>query len=485
MTPQQFFLILWVRRKLVLIVFLVTSVIGTITTLLLPTQYTASVSVVVDVKADPIAGSVLPAIASPSYMTTQTEIIQSDRVAMRVIKLLRYEQSAQLVDMWRENTEGRVPFDYYFATLLEKSLVVKPSRGSNIIGISYTAQSPQSAAATANAFAQAYIDTTIDLRVDPARQYAAWFDERLKNLRDNLEAAQLRLSKFQKEKGIVATDERLDQESARLTAMSVQLSQIQGQKVEIGTTLKNTGNELSPDVQQNPLIQGIKSELSKAETHLGEISGVLGENHPQRVQLEAQIAGLKQQLRDEIRRISGGAATATRATGQKEEELQALIEEQKKKVLDLRSEHDEISVLAKDVETAQRAYEGVAQRMSQLNLESKSEQTNLSVLSPAVPPTEASQPKVKASIMGSLGGGIALGIALAMALEFLDRRVRNADDLKAIEGIPLLGVLKPQAPNYTFKERLQLGWKLIRQMLRELLGWRPRRFWRRRGMVGT
>jgi chain length determinant protein EpsF len=424
---------------------------------------------VVDVKPDPIAGAMgMSAVASPSYMATQTEIIQSDRVSTRVVKLLHLDQSPVAQENWKQSTGGKVPFEYYYGGLMGKGLVVVPSKGANIIVLNFTGQDPGFAAAAANAFAQAYIDTTIDLKVDPARQYAAWFDERLKSLKETLEKAQSKLSAFQREKGIVASDERVDQETARLNAMNIQLSQIQGQKVEISSLLKNSGTESSPDVLQSALIQNLKAEISKAETQLGAISGSMGENHPQRQQLIAQLIGLKQQLNTEIQRISGGTATASRATSQKEEELKALIAAQKQRVLDLRTDHDQIAVLMRDVESAQRAYDMVAQRMSQASLESKSEQTNLSILSPAVPPREPSKPKIFASILGSLAGGLALGFGLALGIEFLDRRVRNAEDLTAIEGVPMLGALTPEASQYTIAERIEIALGLLRT-------WRGRR----------
>ena len=159
MTPQQCLLIIWARRKLILIVLPVTVVVALIVTLLMPKRYTAEVSIMVDVKADPIAGSVLPSMASPSYMMTQTEIIQSDRVAMRAVKLMHLDQSPPAVEMWNKSSSNKVPFDYYYGGLLLKGLVVKPFKGSNIITLTYSGQDPQFSAAVANAFAQAYIDT--------------------------------------------------------------------------------------------------------------------------------------------------------------------------------------------------------------------------------------------------------------------------------------------------------------------------------------
>ena len=83
------------------------------------------------------------------------------------------------------------------------------------------------AAALANAFVQAYTDTTLELRVDPARQYSGFFDSRAKAYRDNFEKAQDRLAQFQKEKGLLVTDERLDIETARLAELSSQLVGLQ------------------------------------------------------------------------------------------------------------------------------------------------------------------------------------------------------------------------------------------------------------------
>ncbi|MEI6299855.1 MAG: chain length determinant protein EpsF [Betaproteobacteria bacterium] len=462
MTPAQFLLILWARRWLVVIPFVLALVGGTVVTLLTPKQYTATVSLVVDVKADPILGNLMPSAASPTYIQTQTEIIQSDRVGTRVVKLLRLEQNKAAIDRWKEDTNGSVPFDYYYGTLLQKALAIKPPRGSNIIGINYSGQDPKFAAAVANAFAQAVIEVSIDMRVEPARQYAAFFDERLKGLRANLEKAQAKLSAFQQEKGIVATDQRLDQELTRLGALTSQLSEIQGQKVEVNSRQRNSGSELSPDVQQNPTIISLKGSLNAAEARLSEISATVGKNHPQRMQLEAQIEELKSQMRDEIRRISGTTDTMSRATSQKEAELKTLLEAQKQKVLALRSQHDEISVLVQDVETAGRAYESVAQRMTQTTLESKAEQTNLSVLSPAMPPTEPSKPNVLKNIFTAAVGGIVAGFLLALGLELMDRRVRNADDLAVDEAVPLLGVLAPPKRQLTVRQRLALGWRLIR-----------------------
>jgi succinoglycan biosynthesis transport protein ExoP len=461
MTLQQFLLIIFARRHLAAAIFVFVAATGTGITLLMPKTYTAFTSLVIDVKSDPIAGALLPSVGTPTYMATQTEIISSERTAIGVVRLLRIDQNPQLVAQWKEATNGTTPLENYFARLLRSGMAVSPARGSNIITITYAGRDPKFATTVANAYAQAYTDLLIDLRVDPARQYSAWFDERLKKLRVDLEKAQAKLSAYQREKGIVASDERVDQEMQRLNSLTAQLATIQGERVDINSRQRSSGSELSPDVQQNPIVQSLKSELAKSEAKLSETSSTMGKNHPVRVQLEGQIAGLKEQLDKEMRRISGGAATATRTSAMKEVDLKQMIEDQKKQVLALRETRDEIHVLTKDVESAQRNYETVAQRMSQISLEAQSEQTNVRVLSPAIEPTDPSRPNVPRFIAGSLVGGILMGILAALGMEYIDRRVRDVADL-TIEGVPMFGVVGPLRDKYTIRQRLEIVRAFIR-----------------------
>jgi chain length determinant protein EpsF len=444
MSIAQYFRIIWARKWLVLAVLLVVALVGTVLTLfVLPKQYVAEASLVAEVRNDPIMGALAPGLASPAYLATQVEILKSDRVAGRVVKMLGVERSPAAVQQWRESTNAKIPLDRYFAELLTKGLQVEPSRGSNVINLSFANPDPAFAAAAANAFAQAYMDVSVELRVEPARQSAAWMDEQTKQLRGNLEAAQTRLSKFQQEKGIILSDDRLDQETARLNQLNLQLAQAQAEMVDTNTRQRNSGSELSPDVLQSPSVQTLKSQLSLAEAKLSEISSVVGPNHPQRQSLEAQIRDLRGQLAAEIRRVSGGSSVMSRGSVQKVAELQSLIDQQKKQVLSLRSQRDQMAVLQRDVETAQRAYEGVSQRVTALSLEGQNMQAQVRLLSPAVEPYLPARPKTLLNIIGSIIGGLLLGALAAIGLEMLDRRVRSPDDMVAQIAVPVIGVLQP------------------------------------------
>ena len=439
MSILQFLRVIWVRKWLVLLVTVVTAGIGLNIFLRQPKQYVASASLVIDVRPDPLLGG----LASPASLATEIEILKSDKVATRVVKSLGLENSPIYVQQWRDATSARIPLEQYYADGLQRGLTVEPVRLSNVISITYVSRDPAFAAAAANGFAQAAIDTAIEMRVEPARQSATWFQEQTKLLRANLEQAQARLSKYQQANGIVVSDERLDLENARLIALTTQLATAQAENVEAAGRQRNTGNEMSPDVQQSGAVQSLKSQLGAAETKLSEISSIVGANHPQRLQLEAQIGEIKQQLAAEVRRVSGTTTVVSRTSSQKVGELRAMIEAQKKQLLSMRSERDQISVFVRDVETAQRAYDAVSQREGQLSMESQTNQSMLRLLSKAVEPSEPSQKKVMMGVLGSIFGGVLLGAGLAIAWELLDRRVRGPEDLQILDGVPVIGVLRP------------------------------------------
>ena len=458
MSIKQILRIIWARKWLVLALMALVSIVGAAVTVTLPKQFTAETSMVVEMRIDPALGALAPSLAAPSYMATQIEIIKSERVASRVVKMLGVERSPSAVQQWRDATAAKIPLERYFAGLLQGGVSVEPLNGSSIINVRFSAQDPVFAQAAANAFAQAYMDISVELRIAPARQSAAFLDDQTKVLRGNLEAAQMRLSKFQQDKGIVVSDERFDQENARYQGLVSQLGSAQGERIETDTRARNSGAETSPDILSSGAIGSLKGQLATAQTRMTELSAVVGKNHPNRIQLEAQIGELRQQIASETRRVTGGSATQSRSSGQKVAELQALVEDQKKKLLTLRADRDQVAVFMRDVDTANRAYEAISSRVGQFTLESQNNQANTRLLSPAVEPLQPSRPKVMLGLVGSVLGGLALGIVAALGWELLDRRVRDPEDMLVAAGVPVLGVLRPEGSKRpVFRKLLQLG----------------------------
>src|SRR5262249_31017254 len=193
---------------------------------------------------------------------------------------------------------ARSSIEDWLADGLLQALKVDSSQ-SSVIQLRYLARDPKFAADVANTFAESYVDTTLKLRIDPAKDAAAWFDEQLKGLRQQLEEAQGKLNEFQREHGIIATDERLDIENARLTELSNQVLRAQDTAVDSSTKLgqaRRRSSDTIPEVLASPLVQSLKGELLRAEAKLQEMATRLGPNHPDYVQQQTQVAALRDRL---------------------------------------------------------------------------------------------------------------------------------------------------------------------------------------------
>ncbi|MES2949388.1 MAG: GNVR domain-containing protein [Pseudomonadota bacterium] len=459
MNPKQLLLILFAHRYIAVVVFVLVSIGGVVFTLQTPKTYQATTDLLVDSRADPIAGAVT---GGTNYLATQIAIIQSERVAIGVVKRLRVAQTPALIEQWKTATQEKIPLENYYANLLRKGLLVEPLRSSNVIRLTFEGTDPKFATAAVNTFAQAYLDLTVDLRVEPVRQYADWFDERLKSLRANVESAQAKLSAYQNEKGIIGIDQRTDQETQRLDALTAQLVAVQGENLAIGSRERNSGGELSPDILASNSVASIKGQLSQAEAKLSEMRISLGPNHPMRIQLEGQIIELKDQLAQEMRRVTGGTTVARTTAGMREAELRGMVAAQKTRVLALRQERDQISVLAQDVEAAKAMYDSVLKRTNQLNLEKQSDQANVSVLSPAIEPNAPSKPNRPKYLAVTFLGALAAALAAALGIEFLNPKVRVVEDL-LVDDVPLLGTIERRSSNYSWGQRAALFVKFFTQ----------------------
>lgn len=446
MNLSQLLLILRARLRIALSILLVVVVATMAISLLLPKTYKATSTLLMNYKGiDPLTGLTMPGQLLPGYMATQVDIIASKNVALRVVDQLQLTKSPAVIQQFNEVTDGKGTIRDWLADLLLRKLEVIPSRESSVVDINFKGSDPQFVAAVANAFAEEYQRASIQLKVDPMRKASAYFDEQTKLLRDNLEQAQSRLSKYQQENGIVSVDNRLDVESNRLNDLSAQLVIAQGQLME-ATSRQHMANGMSsgesPDVTSNPLIQNLKVGLGSAEAKLAELGQRLDRNHPQYQSAQAEVDKLRRDLAEQVRIASQSVANNAAILQQREQSIRKALTEQKAKVLELNRSRDELGVLAKDVESAQRAFDVTSQRGSQTRIEGQSEQTDIAVLNPAVAPIEPDGPKVLRNTLLSLFMGVLLGAGGAMMAELLDRRIRSGADLCESMQIPVFGAVE-------------------------------------------
>lgn len=464
MTPQAFLSALRARLGLFVGALVATVVAAMTVSLLLPRTYRATASLVVDTGDAQTLSSPIGAIFRPQeamgYIQTQVDIITSPKVAQKVVADLRLTEMDTVQQSFRDQEDGKGSIDVWLSNNLLYSVDVDTSQ-SNVIDVSYVAEDPDQAAQFANAFARAYIDTVLELRVEPTKNAADWFDQQLKRLRADLEEAQAKLTDYQRRHGIVSTDEQSDLDHVRLADMNEQLVKLQEEKADMRDRAQQarqilaTGGALyaPSEFEANGQVQRLRAELRSGEAELKVLATQYGEQHPNyRRQVETNRVR-RQELQRELAEVARGADNLRKQGQQRERELEAELAAQRAKVLAGKESRDELAVLMRNVATAQQVYDTVMQRFVVSEVESRASRTNVTLLSAAVSPRRPWRPDLALNFALALAIGTLLGFVLVAMHELADRRVRSALDLDALLDrtrgmrVPLLGSIGAWSPD--------------------------------------
>ncbi len=463
MSFSQLMMIISARRNLILATLGLIVLAALAVTLMMPKTYRSTTSVVLNPGVDPVTGQALPGQLVPSYLATQVGIMQSQGLALKVVQDLKLEQRALFQKKFRSATDGAGDPADWTASYLLKKLTVKPTRESNVVDVTFADPDPRWAAEIANGFARMFQQMNMDLRLQPAQRAAGYFNEQIKLQRANLEAVQRRMSSFQQQKGIANVDDKLDVESHRLKELTTQLVTVQNQLLEANSRQvqsRGAGGAESSDVLANPMIQNLRVALASAESKFAQVAERFTASHPRYLEARAEVDRLRASLNANSRSTSTGIGRTAAAFKQRERELEAQVDAQKQRVLELNRSRDELQIMAKEVESHQKAFDLLLQKQAQASVEGQSKQTEVTILSAAMPALKPSSPILLLNLAVALLAGLLLGLGLALLAELRDRRVRSDQDLMDVLDAPVLGTMQWGSPS-----RAQIGpprWMLPR-----------------------
>lgn len=429
-----------VRWKTILACFLATFAISILYSLFAPSLYQSTASLVVDVRAPETYGaqSVAPQMAG-DYLLTQEDILKSTRVAEQVVAdtgLAEVPNAAERYGWTPDNG----PLATFVANKIKSGLqITSTAVNSRVIQMSYVSRNPEFSASMANAFSKAYIDVNLKMQQEPAFQAVKSYTEQMTALGVKLNQAQSKLAAREKALGIVAGKDQASPDNTRLDALSSQLASAEAQ-AELSAS-RTVGTSL-PETMSSPIVQGLQADLARLEGQRSQLQGVAGPNNPDYRQLMENIAALRAEMAKHQALVRQSASASVAQARSAEVGISGAVAEQRKRVIDARAAQNEISIMQQDVSSLQDSYNKMAARRSELLALGNGTQTNISVLSPAIPDPEPVSPRVKLALFLGVFGGLALGCAIALLLELMDRRIRDAEQLETWLGIPDLGSIE-------------------------------------------
>ncbi len=437
-TPTFAFRVMQSRWKTSLVASLVAAVVVGLFAVYFPSIYTATSSVLVDMRADLVSGA--QTNASPSLFATEAEVVKSQRVLSKVIDSLKLDDHPSLKSQYL-HTFSTVGFKRWVRLLIQKNLAVDVSLGASVMKISFTNPDAELSAAIANAFAAAFVETSLALRIERAEKYSAFFNERAKAIRESVEKAQGKLTAFQKTVDVLPIGEKQDLEVAKLNQMEEQLLRTQA-TLRDSTSRLALVQESSEPMVNSPVVASIRQELMRKDSQLAELKSRYDDNHPQVIEVRSALAALKDKLVKEQVGATASQGESKAISKRREAELRKAIELQREKVFAKGVSKNGLSTLQKEIDAEQRTYDYVQNRYSQASLEMHNNLPTATLLSRAEVPDESKKDILIRSYWKILLLALGLfGVFAAFLQEFFDRRVHSAEDISAYIGLPVIGTL--------------------------------------------
>jgi len=433
---------------------------------LLPRKYEASARIDIDLTSvspmEELGSQVTSNTEDPeTRLASQVEILTTDTVAWDVIRLLRLDQIEAFTgksDLGNPGDNLDQVSSYRRHVLLKKfhkDLKIGLVPKTEIVEVKFQVGDAELAAKVANAVAKRYIEGTFSQRYASSMQAAQWLEGQVVTLKQNVENTQQVYADFQKQKGIILTDD--SQGSEDLPAHSggnitlTKLSELNRSlaSAESDRILKESRYRLSQShdpgvisgISSNPTLDLLRKEEADLRAEYARESANYGPNFPRVAALLQQIDNVHEAIDKEVARMAATAQADYEVAEHNESLLKGALEEQKQVALKQNQDVVTLEVLKRDAQTSRDLYESVVKKLKMAGVMAGLSGSNLTLVDPASVPAKPSQPKIPLLLGIGLFAGLFSGIALSFAAESLDRTVRTPDDLEWIGGVQALGMI--------------------------------------------
>ena len=319
-----------------------------------------------------------------------------------------------------------------------------------MITVSYTAANPALAAQIANEVCASYLAEQLNAQLSSAQRASGWFENRLRDLRQQAVDADNAAQQFRVANRLVNTgpskglmdEQRLSELTSQMGIVAGQVSQARAQLEQIEQVKKSGAPEATlSDAVKNEVIVRLRQQYLESARNEADFARRYGQTHEAVVNLRNQMAQIRQGIASELDRIGEGYRSDYAIATARQAALQKSMDE----LMSQASEQGQAQARLRDLEstaTSIRAiYDGLLSRYTMSVQQESAPFTAARVVSPATPPIQKSAPKSLLILAGSLAFGGMLGVGMALARELTDRRVRTRQQVVAATSLSVIGIL--------------------------------------------
>jgi polysaccharide biosynthesis transport protein len=448
----QFWRVLQKRRWLVLTALAAVLLAVTAISLVLPKRYDASSRLLLDLEGSGDLGleqMVMPiGLDMNTKLETQIRIVESDTIAISVIKQLRLYHNkgfaGQLVDSGSTFDSLSLQKRVKLVTLFHKSLNVQLVPKTQIIDIHFRSKDPNLAVDIANSVANTYIEHNFQTKYKATIQTSDWLTKQLDDLKDRAQTSQEALIAYQKKVGILGTDETHNIITDKLEELNKQLSAAEADRIvkEAKYRIAITENpELIANIAPESVLGALYKDRVEVRSQYAQLSVKYGASYPRVIQLQSQLSELDSSIAKEIKKVGDAVHAEYQAALKSEEMLTSSFGKQKQEAYKLNEDAIQYAIMKRDVESSRDLYQGLLKKLKEAGILAGLKSSNINIVDPASVPSEPVEPKVFLNIALGCMGGLLFGMALAFVVENVDNSIRTPQDIEVYCSLPSLGVI--------------------------------------------
>jgi capsular exopolysaccharide synthesis family protein len=388
-------------------------------------------------------------------LDTQAKILESNAVALQVIKNLHLDQDPGFTGRPAKAASGAIPVGSAALTAAQEDgllgafhagMTVKVIPRTRIMELHYLSVSPNLSAQIVNELANVYIEQNFKTKFESTVRTSEWLSKQLSDLQLKVETSQQRLVDYQREHGIVGVDEKQNVITTKLDQLNKELTEAEMDRIQKESlyriSLEGKPELLPRESQSGDVAQdALKTQEGGLQSQLAAMSTQFGDNYPKVKELNSQLKAVRDAIKTELSRRAERYKASYQASFEREKMLRDAFEKQKQEANQLNESAIQYNLLRRDYESNRQLYDGLLQRLKEAGVSAGLRSSNVQIIDQARVPTGPAQPNIPRNITTGFFLSLAGGIGLAFLLEMLDNSVRSPDQVELVAGLPTLGMI--------------------------------------------
>lgn len=315
---------------------------------------------------------------------------------------------------------------------------------TRVVQIAYVSPDAGAAANAANALISAYIEQNLTSHFETTTLAADWLTKQIADLQIKTEISEQKLVRYQRDHGIVGTDEKQNIITSKLDDLNRAVTEAEADRIQkqaIYELTKAGDPEAVSAVSQDGFLSNLHAQRAGLENELSQLNVQLGPAYPKVIELKTRIKQLDQSIATQLKQTLGKIHNDYVGASGRETILRRAFEKQKEEAGELNQNAIEYNLLKRDADSNRRIYDSLTQKLKEAGLSAGLRSTNIHVLDSANTPRKPFTPDIPRNLGIGLLIGLTGGIAVAFVLEGLDTTVRTPDQAEATSFLPSLAVI--------------------------------------------